>query len=62
MKKKQLDDSRLKNISRLLDINKAKELCLVVNDILRFMNKICIPKDDELKHIVLSKGYKSKLN
>jgi len=54
-------DLSLKNIMSLLDTNETKHFSLRVDDILRF-RKICVPKNDELKHILLFESHKSKLN
>ena len=42
--------------------DKAKDFSLGADDILRFQKRICIPKDHELKQIILSEGHKSKLS
>jgi len=62
VKEKQLEDLKLKNILSLLDTDKAKNFSLGVDDIVRFQKRICIPKDHELKQIILSEGHKSKLS
>jgi len=62
VKKKQLEDLKLKNILSLLGTDKAKYFSLREDDILRFQKRICIPEDHELKQIILSEGNKRKLS
>jgi len=46
----------------LLNIDKAKDFSLGVDDILRFKNRICIPKANEQKKTMLFECHKRKLS
>jgi len=57
-----LEDPNLKHIIELLGTDRVKEFRRGEDKILRIIDKICIPADEELKRIILEEGHKSHLN
>ncbi|XP_027922786.1 uncharacterized protein LOC114180682 [Vigna unguiculata] len=59
---KQLSDAKIQKIVKLLGYEKAKDFVMGMNRVLRFKNRVCIPKDPELKRVILEEGHKSRLS
>jgi len=47
---------------QLLGTDQVIDFALGTNGMLRFRGRLCIPADDELKRMILEKGYKSHLS
>jgi len=59
---KQLSDAKIQKIVKLLGYEKAKDFVMGMNRVLRFKDRVCIPKDLELKRVILEEGHKSRLS
>jgi len=59
IKERQLSDPKLQRIVALLGTEKAKDFMIGGDWVLRFRDRVCIPKDLEVKGMILEKGHKS---
>ena len=62
VKEKKLMDVSLKGVRELLGSDEAKELALGSDGVLRFRGKVCVPKDVEVRRLILEEGHKSHLS
>jgi len=62
IKDRQLSDPKLHKTVELLGTEKAKDFMIGGDGVLRFRGRVCIPKDLEVKGLILQKGHKSRFS
>jgi len=58
----QLLDNSLNKVMEQLGSEGAKDFALGNDDILRFLGRVCVPDDVEVKRLILEEGHKSRLS
>lgn len=60
--KKQAEDQYLQKVKQKIETGESMEFKQGTDGILRFGDRICVPKDREVKNMILEEAYKSKLS
>jgi len=62
IKERELSDPKLQRTVELLGTEKAKDFVIGSDGVLRFRGRVCIPKDLEVKGMILEEGHKSRFS